>query len=456
MHTPRTLSKRPFLPALLLWVAGVLYGSLIPFDFHARPLGEAFQSFLHAPWIDLGMGGRADWVANLLAFIPLAFLLATVCIPRYGSAIVRGINAAGVVAVCVVIAVAIEFTQVFFPPRTVSLNDMVAESLGSAVGVAIWWFAGDKLAALIKTARGPSRTALHAALACYMLAYLALSLFPYDFLVSREELVAKWASGSHGWLLAPSGCDSHFRCLVKSMAEIVAAAPFGIWLRLIWGGRYSREVVRVFIAGAVLGVMIETAQFLTASGISQGVSVLTRAAGCCLGYYVCYMLQVYGLDKIRPWLRPLIALSILPYLIALALVNGVHPVRWTALPGVWARINEVHFLPFYYYYFTTETRAMVSLLGIAGLYGPIGVAAGAWAAGRMESRPPSVWLVALYGGGLCAVFETLKLFDPARHPDFTDVIIAAAAAAFGLVAFRMLVVWFSSEGITSRRDFSAG
>ena len=402
------------------------------------------------------MLGRADWIANLVVFVPLAYLMAAVSIPRYGSAIVRGINAAGVLMVCVVLAVAIEFTQVFFPPRTVSLNDIVAESLGSALGIGIWWVVGGKLEGLVISARGSGRAALNATLAVYMLAYLALSLFPYDFLVSRAELATKLASGSHGWLLAPNGCDSHFRCLVKSMAETLAVVPFGIWLRLIWAGRYPHEMLRVFMAGAVLGVIIETGQFLTASGISQGFSVLTRAAGFCLGYYACHVLQDYGLERFRRYLRPVVAVALLPYLIALALANGIHPDRWMTMSAVLTRMGEVHFLPFYYYYFTTETRAMVSLLGVMGLYGPIGMAAGAWAAGRADGNPPSTWLVALAGGGLCAVFEFLKLFDPARHPDFTDALIAAAAAAFGLVVFRMLIAWFSPRGAASMRDFSAG
>lgn len=442
--------------ALLVWCFGVVYGSLIPFDFHALPANIAWQRFLDVPWLEIGMLGRADWIANLLVFIPLGYLITEVSVPRYGSVIIRGINAVGVVMICMLIAVAIEFTQVFFPQRTVSLNDMVAETLGGAVGACIWWALGGKLALLIKAARGRSRAALNAALACYMLGYLALSLFPYDFLISREELMVKLASGSHGWLLAASGCESHFRCLIKSVAEVLAVAPFGIWLRILWAGRYPHEMLRVFIAGAVLGVIVEAAQFLTASGISQGFSVLTRAAGFCLGYYGCHMLQVYGLDRFRPWLRPLVVLLVLPYLVALFLANGIHPGRWMAFPDALARIHKLHLLPFYYYYFTTETRAMVSLLGVLGLYGPVGLAAGAWAVGRAGGRLPRAWLVALYGGGLCAIFEFLKLLDPVRHPDFTDVIIAAAAAAFALAVFRMLLVWFNAEGVNSRRDFSTG
>jgi len=33
-------------------------------------------------------------------------------------------------AICLTVAVAVEFTQIFFAPRTVSINDLVAETLG--------------------------------------------------------------------------------------------------------------------------------------------------------------------------------------------------------------------------------------------------------------------------------------------------------------------------------------
>src|SRR5262245_52270613 len=66
---PRAL----FLTAGLGLLLFVVYGSLVPFDFHGRPLDAAWRTFQQAPWLVLGIDSRADWVANLLLYIPLGF-----------------------------------------------------------------------------------------------------------------------------------------------------------------------------------------------------------------------------------------------------------------------------------------------------------------------------------------------------------------------------------------------
>ena len=52
----------------------VIYGSLVPLEFQAISRTEALRRFSEIPWLDLGIASRADWVANCLLFIPLAFL----------------------------------------------------------------------------------------------------------------------------------------------------------------------------------------------------------------------------------------------------------------------------------------------------------------------------------------------------------------------------------------------
>ena len=72
---------------LLWWLtlgysAFVIYGSLVPLHFQRQPLDEAWAYFQQIPYLDLGIGSRADWVANILLFVPLAFLWHGVLWPR--------------------------------------------------------------------------------------------------------------------------------------------------------------------------------------------------------------------------------------------------------------------------------------------------------------------------------------------------------------------------------------
>ena len=88
-----------------LWFAAgyllfVVYGSLVPLDFHPRPLDAAWRDFLETRYLKLGLGSRADWVANILLYIPLAYLLCAGIVVGVRSAIARLIAVAAVAAGC--------------------------------------------------------------------------------------------------------------------------------------------------------------------------------------------------------------------------------------------------------------------------------------------------------------------------------------------------------------------
>jgi VanZ family protein len=180
-----------------LWIAAgyllfVVYGSLVPLDYHPRPLDSAWRDFLQTRYLMLGVGPRADWVANILLYIPLAYLLCAGVVAGVRSAVARLIAIAAVFVVCAAVALGVEFTQLFFPPRTVSLNDIVAEFVGSGLGIGLWLAWGRKLEQLWADMTRGGLPAIRAAVVGYVVAYLAFSLFPYDFLVSAQEFAEKF------------------------------------------------------------------------------------------------------------------------------------------------------------------------------------------------------------------------------------------------------------------------
>ncbi len=246
-----------------------------PLKFAIYPLVGALEQFHHIRFLDLGVGSRADWVANILLYIPLAYLGCGWVAGRVGNNLLRALAIGFVVVMCLAVAVAVEFTQLFFPPRTVSLNDLLAETIGTALGVLIWVFARDRIHALWSAFHTGGRASILAATTLYTLLYLLLSLFPYDFLVSATELQAKLSSESWGWIIA-GGCTSVSRCGVSLLIELLAIAPIGLLLALL---SPHLSLKRLFVAGIVLGLVLELLQLLLASGISQGLSVVLRGAG---------------------------------------------------------------------------------------------------------------------------------------------------------------------------------
>ena len=244
-------SRRSTLVAFLAYLAFVVYGSLVPFEYRDHSLHQALQQFRDIAYLNLGVASRADWIANIVLYVPLAFLG---CVWMLGMRRVSAFRWLGVIlvfALCVGVAVAVEFTQIFFAPRTVSLNDLMAETLGTLGGIGLWIFGRRQIADLWDAFTRGGRQSLVAAAAAYGIIYVALSLFPYDFVLSGQELAWKLASGNQGWLIAAE-CGGWLRCSARLAGDAIAIAPLGVLLGLLAPTASYR---RVFWAGALLGLL---------------------------------------------------------------------------------------------------------------------------------------------------------------------------------------------------------
>ncbi|HRP76561.1 MAG TPA: VanZ family protein [Rhodocyclaceae bacterium] len=422
--SPRFGSARHALIAIA-WAAFVLYGSLVPLDYRPRP--DAWQAFLNIRYLDLGVGSRADWVANILLYVVLAyFATGAVWLARIGR-VARLALLVLVLIACIAFAFGIEFAQLFFPPRTVSINDLIAETLGTMLGCLIWFTLGPRLTAMWDRFTDGGAHSFAALLALYAICYLALSLFPYDFLVSRAELADK-LDAMGGLHFGPSpACGAGLACSIKLLAEAALAIPFGLLMVLaIRPRRGTRGLNPVwgFALGAGIGLAVETAQIVLASGTTQGVSVLTRAIGVAWGVALANRIPENGVPYTTRSIR-LLAVIAAPLHLALILVlNDLVPLT---IQPVWAALEQfdrVRFIPFYYHYYTSETEAVRSLLQVAGSFAPIGLVA---ALAFPGTKRRVVALAVLYALVLCFGVELLKLFSINKRPDPTNLLIAPAS-----------------------------
>ncbi len=404
------------------FAAFVAYLNFLPFRFEPLEPAEALARFARIPYLNLGAGSRADWVANILMFLPLGWFAAAffMPVPR------RLVELAPVVPALVAgtaAAVAIEFAQAYFPNRTMSVNDIVAGFIGSLLGAVSWSaFGARSLRWLQSLLRGGPAT-VTAALAGYALAYLVLSFSPFDFVASGEEFAAKLASGLSGWWRAPVGCG-RVACSLAMLVEAAAVVPIGWW----WATRQrggSGAVAGAAVLGAILGIAIELAQFLLVSGTSQGASVVSRAAGTAAGAWLYGSRGRLAAVDWRRWGGPIVLAGAIPYLFAVAYVAGWVGGPWLGIEAGLARAGDVEWMPFYYQYYSTEQALIRSTLLHLALYAPVGAAV--WLAGR-STGAGSGWLAALLAAAIAVVAESGKLFIKGRHPDYTDVLIAMAAA----------------------------
>lgn len=403
------------LPWWFLYILFVVYGSLVPLDFHPQPWANAWWKFMHINMLNIDAQGRADWIANGVLYVPVGFLTTTLLTKekkKFGLAVI------GALLFSYALALAVEFTQLSFPPRTVSLNDLIAEFIGSTLGAVLALWGATRFRSFYSSLMGkPERLVAHL-LKAYALAYVAFSLFPYDFVLSLSELSWKLNSDNWGWLIAQDAWTRGTLRWPKLFAELLATLPLG-WL-FMQHSRYRTGLISVFLAGILLGLVIEMAQFFVVSGVAQGISILTRTLGMLAGAMLWRRRQTLHFLILAAVLRRHFLSIVVLYMIVLASINGWFEHRWTGWEFASYTLSQVRFLPFYYHYYTTEQAALLSLSAVCLMYAPIGILT--WA-----SWFSATWAM-LVGVFAAAIIETSKLFLQDQHPDPTNLFLAAFAA----------------------------
>lgn len=402
------------LTLLLAYLAFVVYGSLVPLDFRPLPWAQAWAQFQAIPFLELGVASRADWIANGVLYLPLGLLAAQVLAAPLG----RWLGAPVAWALCAAVAVGVEFAQQFFPPRTVSQNDLMAEGIGAAIGVALAPWVQSWARRLAAQARQHAMLWLLGSLQVYAVLYLALAFFPYDLLLTAQEWRDKLAGGNLAWTwVADRGPGL---ALLRLAVEAALVLPLGVLLASVAGWAHWRALWLGMAAGGLLGLAIEAGQLVLASGVSQGASMLARALGVGLGAALAVPLVILRLATVRGPIARWGAVALGPYLLLMLFASGWMRAAWHGLEPALATLERVRWVPFYYHYYTTEAVALYSLGVVTLMYAPL--AALAWA--RAWRAGPTVLALLL----LALAVEAGKLFVPGQRPDPTNLLIAVATA----------------------------
>ena len=445
--------NRTLLLATALYMIFVIYGSLVPLEFKDMPMDTAISQFKGIRYLQLGPDSRADWIANIVLYIPLAFFAsATFGGLRYP--LIRALLAVVVLIFCIALGIAVEFTQLFYPPRTVSINDLMAESLGTVIGVLVWQFFGAYFSRLYHHLLRGSLLSAQAAIVFYLLIYIALSLFPYDFVTSIAELKTKIANGNDAVVMSFWLCsEAPVRCGIKIISEVVVLMPLGLLFCYVPNLQHRKTMA--ILVGLFLGLVIEGVQVFLLSGAGQGISVVMRMVGMGAGVSLFSWTEQYDIESKKRILRRFAGLAVLPYILLVLAINGFFSASWATSEQALEKLAETHFLPLYYFYYTSEAVALVSLLSNIGMYFPVGFLwwASVFSAPQKQSQSAPHWI---YVGLLAALFalvvETGKLFLVNKHADPSDVWLAFIVAATCYVLMNRLVKWLRRDK-TEKKSF---
>ena len=417
--------------AYAVLVAHLLF---IPYSFSPLPLGETLRRFAHLPWLHLGSDQNVALVSRGLMFVPLGLLLAAMVAPqpRQRQRIeLRAFVVAGMLGSTW--AMSVNFAQLWFPSRTVSLNNLAAELFGVIVGGLLWSTLGAVALRWWRQLASGGLVSIRAALGGYVVLYLVASMMPFDFVTSTGELAEKVASDLYGLWLAPIGC-APMPCGLKFVVIVLATLPCGWWFAQRMG-RVGNATLAALAVAPIAATIIELLHFLMVNGVSQGESVFVRTLGMVLGaatYSRRHRVTKLDLDRLG---RPVALTVLVPLLVAVTYVGGWFRSPTLGLIAGLARLDDAVWLPFYYQYYAPYTATMYNAMVHAALYAPVGAVCWLWARRRDRVR---LWLATLLAALLAFVVETSRVFLAGRLPDYTDVFIAAVSATLTLAVLRLV------------------
>lgn len=424
----------------LLYLVFVVYGSLVPLDYHALPWDAAVAKFREIPFLNLGIGSRADWMANLLLFIPLAFL-ATGALAHGRHPALAAALTLFVWLAAVALSVGIEFTQLYFPQRTVSQNDIAAEALGALIGAACWWGFGGRLLAWRddwRREREPAALAERAAWA-YLAVVVGYNVLPLDLTISVVEVYHKWQEGKlHLIPFTALAADP-----AHALFELVTDALIWLPLAWLWHARPGRDSLKVWRMAFLAAVALEFMQLFVYSRVSDMTDLFTAALGAGVGTWLGK--RQFGTQHAAATSRARTAPGWRRLTLALAWVLVLMGVFWYPFDFraegdfVRERMAFLDRVPFQVYYFGTEFRAITEVFHKTLFFAPLGALLAWWVGGlswrwRGYAAAASVFGIIAVALGI----ELGQVLLPTKFTDTTDWLLESVGGIGGYYAFRLL------------------
>jgi VanZ family protein len=445
---------------LALIYAGLTFiASLVPLQFSHMPFGAALLRFEAVCAEPINFQSLSDWVTNVVLFIPLGYLVTAACaVDRPG---VSPLVAVGVVVGCALFSASIEFTQLFFPPRVCSLNDVVAESIGGALGALLWLVVGQPLTAW---ARRDSFGLLAGVfpvelLPCCVLVLTVVQLLPFDLSFQPGALYHKYKEGRVrlAFFMPWPGIE---KLALRELPNIFLFLPIGVLLSGLGASRWREWAGwrRVFCLALILVGGIKFLQLFALSRNSFALDVFTYALaillGWALGVAVGKSSPARRIGARRVELEPQrwhFGAALVVWLVAVAFLNW-HPFDFSFdLRRAAQRLNDVPFIPFVDYWGGNYFNALDQIISRLAVYVPVGMIlplAMGWkttkATGIRVVITIAVWAVAV---------EIGQALLPSRYPSLTDVVVESLGAWFGFLCVQRLAV--KSASVDDHADHSA-
>ena len=411
------------------------YVGLVPFSFALPVDVSILETFRRSA--EHGIGSRANFLANILLFIPVGFFGAGALVGRTSRTWITAIAVSCLLIASGVLSLAVEVLQVLVPSRTPSLADVGAQVTGAVAGIGCWFAAHREVHAWAARRTSAGVGPLETSLWVYAVVRVLGLLLPLNVTVSLSTLVDKYRRGTI--IIDPLQSFHRSDFLQGAVAELVLTAPIGILAYLLaTRHRARRPVLTGVVLGTVFSVSMELAQVIVISRTADIMDVVTGTIGAVAGIVVATMFM--DAPTVREPLGPRRVWAFAGLLLSLAAyaAYNLSPFDFARPDDVSERVSMLFQIPFYSYYVGPELESLSGAMLKVLLGVPVGVFCGLAAAQLLNVYPRVVMLVALAGGVACFfAVEAGQVLLPSRYPDTTDVALAACGLWLGLTAVRV-------------------
>jgi VanZ family protein len=443
---PSALTRRHYAWLGLGLALFIVYGSLVPFDYHALPWAEALVRFREVLSVPLGIGSGPDWLANCLVAVPLGFfLMGALCADR-GP--LSSLAVLVVLPACLALSTSVEFAQLWFA-RTSSLYDIIAQFTGATFGAAVWLAFGQRIT---RWGRGVWLTVGTQGLAARLLpGYLALLVFvygqPFDLTLSPVDLWHKWRDGRI--ILVPFRFPPEvtlYAGIEKHCWTVALFLPLGLLLGNVRHPAVGRARGWPFVFALALGatLAVQCLKLMVQSRWVDATEVVIGSLAVVAGWALALALRHRRLAVAASGRLPdprltalrrglLIGLLLLTWLAVAVLVNWQpFDFRFDADYAA-ERWRHVSLLPFTDYLADYYLNALDQLIKKVLLFVPLGALLTLSLPSTLRTRGA---LVVLAAAALAAAFEAGQLLLPTRYTSITDVLVETSGAWVGFILTR--------------------
>ncbi len=442
--------RRHFLAATACFVLFAAYGSLVPWEVVPLSFGDAVQRFKELPLFEIGIGSRADWVANVLLFVPIGFCaMATFVVDRPSQMWRYLAGGASIWIGCGAVTIAIEFSQSWFPTRVASAYDIQAQSLGAALGIALAWMAANPLARWLRTATSSRRASSRLAwlLQVYVAGLIVYQVLPLDITIHPREIWEKYKLGRIEFVPFVSW-QWGLEALAGVATDMALHVPLGAWCaigplaRIGWRGAWA------ILCGGAIVVMCELSQVFVYSRYTSTTDVLVATVGVAIGSGMAIRatkrreaVSEAASEEARDASGGFFWFAVLGFCLAyVAYLFAIYCQPFEVLTDsrrIDLRFRNFFCVPFSKLYWGTEFNAVSQMLGKIITFLPLGVVAAVAirrATFRSRSRRIASVLCVVLAAMLGCAIELAQTFFPPHFPDVTDVLFYTTGVAVGLLA----------------------